>query len=320
MEEIMSIQLNQVDKVEVLTLQDNYIDLVAQDSNEVVQRAMPLKGNEFRRSIRAEHGFSTWITVTKNGAARHMLFDFGFSEDGAASNAKDLNVDLSQVEVLVLSHGHLDHLGGLETLVAAVGKKDLDLVVHPGVFVKPRYRKITEDFRVIVPSLSREKPDKAGLNIVETREPYPLLDGDGIFLGEIPRVTDYEKGVPDMFYEVDGEEKQDPFRDDSGIVFNIKGKGLVVISGCAHAGIVNTIKYAQQVTGVTDVWAVMGGFHLSGADFDGVISPTTTGLKKINPHYIIPAHCTGREAVMHIEREMPDAFLLNMAGTKMTFA
>ena len=315
----MPILLNTVDKVEVLTLQDNYIDLVARSSSDVVQRAMPLKGNEFRRSIRAEHGFSTCITVTKHGKARHMLFDFGFSEDGAALNAKALNADLSQVEVLVLSHGHLDHLGGLETLVQAVGKKGLDLVVHPGVFVKPRYRKITEDFRIIVPSLSRETPKKAALNIVETRQPYPLLDGDGIFLGEIPRVTDFEKGMPDMFYEVAGEEKQDPFDDDSGIAFNIKGRGLVVISGCAHAGIVNTIKYAQQITGVMDVWAVMGGFHLSGADFEGVISPTTKGLKEINPHYIIPAHCTGRDAVMHIEREMPDAFLLNMAGTKMTF-
>ncbi|RLB96576.1 MAG: MBL fold metallo-hydrolase [Deltaproteobacteria bacterium] len=316
----MGIKLNEVDKVEVLTLQDNYIDLVARDSNEVVQRANPLKGNELGNSIRAEHGFSTWITITKNGTSRYMLFDFGFSEDGAALNAKALNADLSQVEALVLSHGHLDHLGGLENLVAAVGKKDLDLVVHPGVFVKPRYRKITEDFRVIVPSLSREKSDKAGVNIVETQEPYLLLDGDGLFLGEIPRVTDFEKGAPDMFYQVDGEEKHDSFHDDSGIAFNIKEKGLVVISGCAHAGIVNTVKYAQMVTGVTNVWAVMGGFHLSGADFDGVISPTTGGLKEINPHYVIPTHCTGRDAVMHIEREMPDAFLLNMSGTKMTFA
>ena len=320
MEVTMSIQLNPVDKVEVMTLQDNYIDLVARDSNEVVQRANPLKGNELGNSIRAEHGFSTWITVTKNGISRHMLFDFGFSEDGAALNAKALNADLSQVEALVLSHGHLDHLGGLENLVAAVGKKDLDLVVHPGVFVKPRYRKITEDIRVIVPSLSREKSDKAGVNIVETHEPYLLLDGDGLFLGEIPRITDFEKGAPDMFYQVDGEEKHDSFHDDSGIAFNIKEKGLVVISGCAHAGIVNTVKHAQMVTGVTNVWAVMGGFHLSGADFDGVISPTTGGLKEINPHYVIPTHCTGRDAVMHIEREMPDAFLLNMAGTKMTFA
>ena len=316
----MSIQLNPVDSVEVLTLQDNYIDLVARDNDEVVQRANPLKGNELGHSIRAEHGFSTYIVVTKNGKAHHMLFDFGFSEDGAALNARALNADLSQVEVLVLSHGHLDHLGGLESLIAAVGKKDLDLVVHPGVFVKRRYRKAIENFRVFVPSLSREKSDQAGVNIVETRDPYPLLDGDGIFLGEIARVTDFEKGVPDMFYEVEGEEKQDPFYDDSGIVFNLRDKGLVVISGCAHAGIVNTVKYAQHVTGIKDVWAVMGGFHLSGADFESVISPTATGLKEINPHYIIPAHCTGRDAVMHIEREMPDAFLLNMAGTKMTFA
>jgi 7,8-dihydropterin-6-yl-methyl-4-(beta-D-ribofuranosyl)aminobenzene 5'-phosphate synthase len=316
----MSIKLNEVDKVEVLTLQDNYIDLVAQDSNEVVQRAMPLKGDEFRNSIRAEHGFSTWIIVTKNGKARHILFDFGFSEEGAALNAKALNADLSQVEALVLSHGHLDHLGGLENLVALVGKQALDLIVHPGVFVKPRYRKITEDFKVYVPSLSREKADHAGVNIVETQEPYPLLDGDGVFLGEISRVTDFEKGIPDMFYQVEGQEMQDPFHDDSGIAFNIKEKGLVVISGCAHSGIVNTVKHAQHVTGISDVWAVMGGFHLSGADFDGVISPTTAGLKEINPHYIIPAHCTGRDAVMYIEKEMPDAFLLNMAGTKMTFA
>ena len=192
----MPILLNTVDKVEVLTLQDNYIDLVARSSNDVVQRAMPLKGNEFRRSIRAEHGFSTCITVTKHGKARHMLFDFGFSQDGAAVNAKALNADLSQVEVLVLSHGHLDHLGGLESLVAAVGKKDLDLVVHPGVFVKPRYRKITEDFRVVVPSLSRESPEKAALNIVETRQPYPLLDGDEFFWEKFHGLLILKKGCP----------------------------------------------------------------------------------------------------------------------------
>jgi len=126
----MSIQLNTVDKVEVLTLQDNYIDLVARDSNDVVQRAMPLKGNEFRKSIRAEHGFSTLITVTRDGITHKMLFDFGLSEDGAALNAQVLNAELNDVEILVLSHGHLDHLGGMEALVKAVGKAGLDLVVQ----------------------------------------------------------------------------------------------------------------------------------------------------------------------------------------------
>jgi 7,8-dihydropterin-6-yl-methyl-4-(beta-D-ribofuranosyl)aminobenzene 5'-phosphate synthase len=285
----------------------------------VIQRAVPLKGNEFRNSIRAEHGFSTRISVTKNGKARHMLFDFGFSDDGAVLNAEALDADLSRVEVLVLSHGHQDHLGGLERLAAAVGKKNLDLVTHPSVFFKPRYRKISEDFREVIPSLNRDATDHASVNVIETASPYALLDGHAVFLGEIPRVTAFEKGAPDMFYQKSGVEKQDPFKDDSGIAMHIKDRGLVVVSGCAHAGIVNTVKHAQALTGVEKVWAVMGGFHLSGADFKGVISPTIAGLKEINPRYVIPAHCTGREAVMHIEREMPEAFLLNMAGTKMTF-
>ena len=316
----MTIELNPVDKVEALTLQDNTVDLVVQDNSEVIQRANPFKGAELRNSIRAEHGFSAFITLTRNGSMHRILFDFGFSEDGAALNAAALNADLSQVDICVLSHGHLDHLGGLVRLVEIIGKKDLDLVVHPGAFVESRYRKVTEDKRVYVPALSRETTRQAGVNLIETTEPWPLLQREGVFLGQIPRVTRFEQGAPDMYYLVDGTERHDPFHDDSGIAFHVKDKGLVVISGCAHAGIVNTVRHAQNVTGVQDVLAIMGGFHLSGADFDGVISPTTAGLKEIKPRYVIPTHCTGRDAVMYIEKEMPDSFLLNMSGTKMTFA
>jgi 7,8-dihydropterin-6-yl-methyl-4-(beta-D-ribofuranosyl)aminobenzene 5'-phosphate synthase len=123
-----------------------------------------------------------------------------------------------------------------------------------------------------------------------------------------------------MFYLADGKEKPDPFLDDTGIVFNVKGKGLVVLTGCAHSGIVNTVSYAQKVTGIKDIMTIMGGFHLSGADFDQVIAPTVAGLKAMKPKYIIPTHCTGRYAIMHVEKEMPDAFLLNMSGTKLSFS
>ncbi len=316
----MTSKLNPIDKVEVLTLQDNRIDLVAQDNNEIVQRPIPLDGKEFRKSIRAEHGFSTLITITHNGTQNKILFDFGFSEDGAAANASALNADLTQVELLVLSHGHLDHLGGLVSLVEAIGNKKLDLIVHPGVFVTSRYRKISEDLRVVVPSLSRETVDQIGVNLIETKKPLALLEGAAVFLGQIPRVTPYEQGAPDMYYEVDGAEKRDPFDDDSAIVFHVHKKGLVIISGCAHSGIVNTIKYAQQVTGIQDVFAIMGGFHLSGADIDGVIAPTAAGLIEIGPQFVIPTHCSGREAVKIIEKKMPEAFLLNMSGTQMTFS
>ena len=316
----MGTKINEVEKVEILTLQDNYIDLVAQDNSEIVQRAMPAVNGKLTHSIRAEHGFSAFITVTKNGISRNMLFDFGFSEDGAALNAKALNVDLSSVEILALSHGHIDHLGGLEKLIEAGQLQNLNLVLHPGAFVNPRYHKIDETRKVTVPSFSYELADRASVKLIQSKIPYHLLDGDVLFLGEIPRTTPYEKGAPNMFYLEEGEEKADPFLDDTGIAFNVKDKGLVVLTGCAHSGIVNTVSYAREITGIPQILAIMGGFHLSGADFDQVIAPTVAGLKAMQPKHIIPTHCTGRAAIMQVEKEMPEAFLLNMAGTKLTFS
>jgi 7,8-dihydropterin-6-yl-methyl-4-(beta-D-ribofuranosyl)aminobenzene 5'-phosphate synthase len=104
------------------------------------------------------------------------------------------------------------------------------------------------------------------------------------------------------------------------MVFNVRGKGLVVLSGCAHAGIVNTVAHARRVTGIDTVMAIMGGFHLSGTDTDAVIWPTIEALKAFDPTYIVPTHCTGRTAVQMIEKAMPDRFILNMSGTRLTFS
>jgi len=101
---------------------------------------------------------------------------------------------------------------------------------------------------------------------------------------------------------------------------HLKNKGLVVLSGCAHAGIVNTVQYAREVTGIDKVHVIMGGFHLSGALFEAIIGRTIEELKKLDPDYLIPCHCTGRKAVMEIEKAMPDKFILNMSGSRMTFA
>lgn len=316
----MNTSLQQIDKVEILTLQDNYIDLTTQDNSDVVSRAMPLKGLEVKNSILAEHGFSAVVTVTRDDVSRSVLFDFGFSEHGAAFNADALGVDMTAIEAFALSHGHLDHVGGIEQLSRMVGKKGIDLVLHPEAFRNPRYLKITDDFKVFFPAFTREKAEAAGVHLVETEKPYPMIGGNVLFLGAVPRRTAFEKGAPNLCYEENGVEKQDPIDDDSALVFNVKNKGLVVLSGCAHAGIVNTVEYAREVTGVRKVFAVMGGFHLTGTDMDTVIAPTTRALKALDPVYIIPTHCTGRTAVMYIEKEMPDKFLLNMSGTRMTFA
>jgi 7,8-dihydropterin-6-yl-methyl-4-(beta-D-ribofuranosyl)aminobenzene 5'-phosphate synthase len=319
-EDVMTVKLKEVDKVEILTLQDNYVDVAAFDGTEIVQRALPIKDMEFKSSILAEHGFSAIVTITTDEIPRSLLFDFGFSEHGAAFNADALGVELSTIEAMVLSHGHRDHYGGLEQLAERVGKKGIELVLHPTAFRKSRYLKVTDEFKINLRAPSREKIENTGVSLVESEKPCMLLDDSVLFLGEIPKQTEFEKGFPRAHYDEDGEAKWDPIEEDTAIVVHVKGKGLVILSGCAHSGIVNTVKYAREVTGVDSVFVVMGGFHLTGADFEPIIEPTTESLKTINPQYVVPTHCTGRKAVMHLEKEMPDKFLLNMSGTKMVFA
>src|ERR1035437_4046196 len=107
----------------------------------------------------------------------------------------------------------------------------------------------------------------------------------------------------------------DPYvLDDRALVINIKDKGLVIISGCAHAGIINTIRYAQQITGLTKVYAILGGFHLAGKEFEKRIEPTIEELKEINPELIVPSHCTGRRALISIAQAFPNAIACNSVG------
>ena len=312
--------LNEVDKVEILTLQDNYVDIVAVDDSDVISRAKIARDEQIKNSILAEHGYSAIIKTTTGDKTRTMLFDFGFSEEGAALNADALGVEMGAVEVMALSHGHTDHIGGLEKLVGMIGKEGIELVLHPSAFRFPRYLKMREGSNAYFLKFTREVVEKTGVKVVETKEPYSLLDGDVLFLGEIERKTDFEKGFPSAHFEEDGVEKWDPIEDDTSIVMHVKGKGLVVLSGCAHSGIINTVNYARAVTGIDDVFTIMGGFHLSGPVFEPIIDRTTEELKKFDPEYMVPVHCTGRKAIMHIEKEMPDQFILNMSGTKLTFA
>jgi 7,8-dihydropterin-6-yl-methyl-4-(beta-D-ribofuranosyl)aminobenzene 5'-phosphate synthase len=316
----MLLKMEPVDKLEIFTLQDNYIDLVAMDNSDVVQRANPVKDSEVQVSLLAEHGFAALLTATVGGSERKLLFDFGFSARGAALNADALDLDLSEVEALVLSHGHMDHFGGMKALVERVGRPGLELVLHPEAFRRSRFLKHPGGNRTYLPSLTPEYLQAAGVTATPSKKPRLLLDGHMLFLGEVPRTTAFETGSPALQYEQEGQVRQDTLEDDSALVTHLKDKGLVILSGCAHSGIVNTVTHARQTTGIDRVHVVMGGFHLTGAPMDTVIEPTAEALKAVHPAYVIPTHCTGRQAVMHLEREMPDQFLLNMSGTKLTFS
>jgi 7,8-dihydropterin-6-yl-methyl-4-(beta-D-ribofuranosyl)aminobenzene 5'-phosphate synthase len=313
--------MREIDRVEITTLQDNYIDLVTRDENAVIQRAVPLTPSlEINNSVLAEHGFASLVTVFAGDKNRSLLFDFGFSAHGAAFNADALSLDLSSVEALVLSHGHPDHTGGLKNLSEKLTRRGLDFVVHPAAFRSNRCQKITEEFKIRFPAFTREDVLKTGANLVESESPLELLDGLALFLGEIPRLTEFEKVGTKFCYEDDGQDRLDQIEDDTALVFNVKGQGLVVLTGCCHAGIINTVRYAKKLTGVNKTLAAMGGFHLIGADAEKVLAPTVKALQELNPRYVVPTHCTGRAAADYIRDKMPDRFLLNMSGTRMTFS
>jgi len=316
---MVQFRLDQVDKVEIWTLADNYLDLVSGDNSGIVARAMPVKDMQLTNSILAEHGFSAIVTTTTKEKPRTMLFDFGFSEDVVARNAAALGVDLTNVELAALSHGHMDHFGGLAQVGARIGKKGLGLILHPAAFRRNRYVEPIQGIKVRLPALEEEKVEASGFKITQAKEPLLLLDGHVLFLGEIPRRTSFEKGLPNAFYEENGQKVWDPIEDDTAVVTNLGAKGLVVLSGCAHSGIVNTVEYAREITGINKVHVIMGGFHLTGPAFEPIIDDTVKSIRQIGPDYVIPTHCTGRKATLAIEKAMSNQFLVNMSGTKLTF-
>ncbi|MCX7983266.1 MAG: MBL fold metallo-hydrolase [Syntrophales bacterium] len=314
----MRVTLKPAKKIEILTLQDNYIEMTAFDSNEIITRASPLKEGKIGASILAEHGLSLLIKVSHDALSGTILFDFGFSEHGAAQNAATLEAELNQIEIAALSHGHSDHTGGMKALGKMIGK-EIPLVLHPAAFKAPRYLKMGRGEKINFPPMTKEGIKKSGFIPLEMRDPFLIAKDMVLFLGEIPRRTDFEQGFPIAFWEDKGTEKQDLLEDDTSVVVNLEHKGLVVISGCAHAGIINTVLYAIETTGIEKIHAIIGGFHLSGPFFEPIINRTIEELTKLDPDYIIPMHCTGRKAIMAIERALAKKFLLNMAGTKMTF-
>jgi 7,8-dihydropterin-6-yl-methyl-4-(beta-D-ribofuranosyl)aminobenzene 5'-phosphate synthase len=190
------------------------------------------------------------------------------------------------------------------------------VVVHPDAFLE-RWRLLSDGSREGPWQQDRAAWEGAGAEIVSLVEPYELAPGC-LATGPVSRRTDFEKVPAAALYRRGEEFVSDPIRDDQSIVINVKGKGLVVVSGCAHAGIVNTLLYAREISGVDRLWAVVGGFHLQGAAED-VVGRTIGELKALGPQLIMPCHCTGFEATRRFAEEMPGQFLLGAVGTTLKF-
>lgn len=316
MNEHSTASLKTVDRIEITTLIDNYVDLLLPSTDIIVRPPLAKKGKINADTLLAEHGLSLLVTVYQGEDKHTILFDTGYTKIGVLHNMEQLGVNAEEIEAIVLSHGHMDHTGTLYGILDKISRT-IPLVLHPGIFQHPRYTRRPDGAKSIWPR-TVVKSDLEGKNvdIIESETSVCLADDMIMVTGEVERTTPFEKGMPNALMEQNGELVHDPIVDDQAIAMKLKGKGLVVLSGCAHAGIVNTLMFAQKTTGEQKVHAVLGGFHLSGPFFEKFHNPTVDALKKIDPDVLMPMHCTGWKAIQRFQKEFPESFVLNSVGSK----
>jgi 7,8-dihydropterin-6-yl-methyl-4-(beta-D-ribofuranosyl)aminobenzene 5'-phosphate synthase len=322
------IELEPVERLRVTILMDNVTDPLIPDQGPVTRLNWPKALSDPAARAPAqfapdgvpdyligEPGFSALVRFEKNGRERTLLFDTGVSPTGMVENMRRLGLSLQDVEVIVLSHGHWDHVTGMEGVARTLGRAALPVMIHPEFWSRRRIRFPGLD-PAELPSTSRPALEGAGFEIVEERHPSFLLDGSVLITGEVDRTTEFETGFQGHDALHDGEWQPDPLiLDDQALVVRLPERGLAVLSGCGHAGIVNTVRYAQKLTGERTITAIIGGFHLSGPMFEPIIAPTVHAFDELSPSLLVPAHCTGWKAVHQLAGRFPDAFVQCAVGT-----
>jgi len=270
-------------------------------------RLTTLSENTANFGFLAEWGLSI-LVETDN---LKILVDTGLSIS-AVHNAQVLGIDLSTIDKIVLSHGHIDHTGGLREVLRRTGK--IEVIAHPDIWAAKYARLEEQEFYVGIP-FQREELESLGASFNLTREPVSL--GDGIMTtGEVPMTTSYEEIDPDIYLRQEGILYPDPLADDLAVVIDTE-QGLIVILGCAHRGIINTLLHAQKLTGKKLIHAVIGGVHLFRAA-ENQVEQTVTALKEMGIKKLGVSHCTGFYASAHLAQQFGDSFFLNNAGTRLT--
>lgn len=265
--------------------------------------------NTAREGFVAEHGLAFWIE-TPHGA---ILFDTGQGQ-ALAANAERLNLDLASANFLVLSHGHYDHTGAIDQVLAS--NQSLMAVYHPDVF-RERYSVRPGDARRIgmPPAAAAALRALPPQRKCATREPMELMPDVGT-TGEIPRATLYENTGGPFFLDPAGT-LPDAITDDQGLWF-LTDKGLVVLCGCAHSGLVNTVHQARRITGEHRIAGLIGGFHLNAAS-DLRLEETARVLIDWNVGFVMPCHCSGSATTDFMRQALGDRVHAPSAGDTLEF-
>jgi 7,8-dihydropterin-6-yl-methyl-4-(beta-D-ribofuranosyl)aminobenzene 5'-phosphate synthase len=316
-----------VDKLEIQVLVDNATDGLSTTPGNVEsefaglgRRRLPF--GSARCLCCAVHGLSCLVTATRGGTTHTVLFDSGPEEYAFERITTRLGADLGKVESIVLSHGHWDHSGAMFAAIDAIrrgnGAREVPYYAHPGMFRPRGMMGPGGVVRPMDPVPGIDELTQRGARVVATTESQTVLDEMFFVSGEIPRVTPFERGLPGQVCRTDdgkGWEKDELLMDERWLGIYVRHKGLVVLSACSHAGIINVLKHARATFPGVPVHAVMGGFHLSGAN-EEIIPQTVEAMKEFGPATIAAGHCTGWRAIAALSNAFGDKMLAPTAVGK----
>jgi 7,8-dihydropterin-6-yl-methyl-4-(beta-D-ribofuranosyl)aminobenzene 5'-phosphate synthase len=313
-----------IDSCEVLVLVDNVSDLLSsvpanvtsEIANVVQAGATELSG---RCLCCAQWGLSLVIRTSLNGATHTVLFDSGPEGYGIKRNGERLGLRFGEIEAAVFSHGHWDHVGGMETALQQIkaenGGIDIPVHVNDGMFVKRAIPKPGGGLLGFEEVPSKARLAAAGATVISGEEARTLLDGHVYLSGEIPRRTVYEKGMPGQLAQTaSGAWEPDPLMtDERWMAANVAGLGAIVFTACSHAGVVNVLMHAREALDPIPIWGVMGGFHLGGTGFEPQIPQTVEDMRQFDLKCIVPGHCTGWRAVHKLVEAFGDQIVVPSA-------
>lgn len=269
--------------------------------------------NSPKSNLQSKHGLAFFLVATINNEKVVIMMDTGPSQKKLAYNADELAIKLDDIDVIVLSHSHYDHTGGLMEALRQI-KKNIPVVGHSTLF-DPKLSLMPHLRTIGAPSRISDVEAAGGVPILVNG---PVKIARGITTtGEIPRTTTFET-TSGFWTTKSANFVEDAMLDDQALVIDVEDQGLVVVSGCAHSGIINTIKYAQKITGNNKVYGVLGGFHLISAN-NKRIKATVDALKDFDPMFVGPCHCTGKKAVKMIAESFGDRCRILHTGDPIEF-
>ncbi|MCC6174996.1 MAG: MBL fold metallo-hydrolase [Chloroflexi bacterium] len=310
------------DAVRITVVVDNWIDMLLAEAPDVERTGLVEHFDPSRRPVQAEFGISFLVEVRTAQRWQRIMFDAGLSPTVLLNNCRALGIDVTQIDQVAISHGHPDHYGGVYGLLRAIGRR-VSVVTHSDAFL-PRYA-LMPDGRTSAnynASLRYDELEKAGASVVLATEAVELATGT-ITSGEIPRRSAFEGPrepsafhAPGLYQVKDGRFGLDEVMDEIVLIINVKRAGLVVLTGCGHAGVINSLSTAEALTGVQQVAFVAGGFHLGFPTTPAEnVAKTVEALRDLDPAMVMPMHCSGVAAVAALRSELRDAFLHPAVGT-----